>query len=112
MPRLLLGMHLMRFWLKYISPQVGSRFYQWVEWVLRCLWPLKIHNLEEITRMPKYYIKAREAVERLRTDNAGVVSLEYVILALLVALPILALFNGTGTNTLQGALTSGFTVIQ
>ena len=62
--------------------------------------------------MPKYYIKAREAVERLRADNAGVVSLEYVIVGAVVCVVVLALFNGTGTNTLQGALTSGFTVIQ
>ena len=69
------------------------------------------HLEEEITLMLKYYIKAREAVECLRTDKDGVVSLEYVIVGAVVCVVVLALFNGTGTASLQGALTSGFTAI-
>jgi pilus assembly protein Flp/PilA len=65
----------------------------------------------KITLMLKYYIKAREAVERLRTDKDGVVSLEYVIVGAVVCVVVLALFNGTGTASLQGALTSGFNAI-
>src|SRR5262252_3690484 len=66
---------------------------------------------EEITHMQKYYIKAREAVERLRTDKDGVVSLEYVIVGAVVCVVVLAVFNGTGTTSLRGALNSGFTAI-
>jgi Flp pilus assembly pilin Flp len=62
--------------------------------------------------MLNYYIKAREALDRLRTDNAGVVSLEYVIVGAVVCVVVVALFNGTGANTLNGALTAGFTTIQ
>jgi len=61
--------------------------------------------------MLKYYIKAREAVERLRTDKDGVVSLEYVIVGAVVCVVVLAVFNGTGTTSLRGALNSGFTAI-
>jgi Flp pilus assembly pilin Flp len=62
--------------------------------------------------MLKYYIKAREALNRLRTDKDGVVSLEYVIVGAVICVVVLALFNGTGANTLNGALTAGFTKIQ
>ena len=65
----------------------------------------------KITHMLKYYIKAREAVERLRTDKDGVVSLEYVIVGAVVCVVVLALFNGTGTASLRGALSTGFTAI-
>ena len=66
----------------------------------------------KITLMLKYYIKTTGALKCLRTDNAGVVSLEYVIVGAVVCVVVLALFNGTGTNTLNGALTAGFTTIQ
>ena len=56
--------------------------------------------------MLKYYIKAREAVERLRTDKDGVVSLEYVIVAACVVTVVIAAFNTGGS--LPGALTTGF----
>jgi Flp pilus assembly pilin Flp len=62
--------------------------------------------------MLKFYVKAREAVERLRTDKDGVVSLEYVIVGACVCAVVLLLFQGTGTNTLNGALTTGFTAIE
>jgi pilus assembly protein Flp/PilA len=61
--------------------------------------------------MLKYYIKAREALNRLRTDKDGVVSLEYVIVGAVVCVVVLAVFNGTGTTSLSGALNSGFTAI-
>jgi pilus assembly protein Flp/PilA len=62
--------------------------------------------------MLKYYDKTREALQRLRTDKDGVVSLEYVIVGAVVCAVVLALFQGTGANTLTGALTTGFTAIQ
>jgi pilus assembly protein Flp/PilA len=57
--------------------------------------------------MLKFYIQAREAVERLRTDKDGVVSFEYVIVASCVVLAVLAaLGNGTGPikTALSGAI--------
>ena len=61
--------------------------------------------------MLKYYVKTTEALKRLRTDKDGVVSLEYVIVGACVCAVVIALFQGTGTNTLTGALTTGFTAI-
>ena len=61
--------------------------------------------------MLKYYVKTRKALQRLRTDKDGVVSLEYVIVGACVCAVVLVLFQGTGTNTLSGALTTGFTAI-
>ena len=58
--------------------------------------------------MLKHYVKATEALKRLCSDEHGVVSLEYVIVGACVCAVVLLLFNGTGTNTLSGALNSGF----
>jgi pilus assembly protein Flp/PilA len=46
--------------------------------------------------MLKFYIKTREALERLRTDKDGVVSFEYVIVAACIVAAVAAAF-GTGT---------------
>ena len=59
--------------------------------------------------MLKHYV---ESVKRLSTDKDGVVSLEYVIVGAVVCTVVIALFQGTGANTLTGALTTGFTAIQ
>ena len=59
--------------------------------------------------MLRYYVRTTEALKRLRTDKDGVVSLEYVIVGAGVCAVVLALVQGTGTNTLSGALTTGFT---
>ena len=48
--------------------------------------------------MLKLYVKAHQAVERLRTDKDGVVSFEYVIVAACVVAAVAAAF-GTGTGT-------------
>ena len=61
--------------------------------------------------MLKYYVKTCEAVNRLRTDKDGVVSLEYVIVGAVVCVVVLAVFNGTGNTSLRGALNSGFSSI-
>ena len=47
--------------------------------------------------MLKFYVKASEAVRRLRTDNDGVVSFEYVIVAVCIVVAVIAAF-GTGTS--------------
>jgi pilus assembly protein Flp/PilA len=61
--------------------------------------------------MLKFYVKAREAVERLRTDKDGVVSLEYVIVGAVVCVVVLAVFNGTGNTSLNSVLSGGFSAI-
>jgi Flp pilus assembly pilin Flp len=66
---------------------------------------------KEITLVVKYYIKARNAMERLGSDEAGVVSFEYVIVAALVIGVVAAVFSGIGAGTVGGALTQGLTAI-
>ena len=61
--------------------------------------------------MLKHYFKATEALKRLCSDEQGVVSLEYVIVGACVCAVVLLLFTGTGTNTLSGALNTGFNAI-
>jgi Flp pilus assembly pilin Flp len=61
--------------------------------------------------MLKVYMKTRDLADRLLTDKDGVVSLEYVIVGAAVAGVVALVFGGTGTNTLNGVLTQGFTNI-
>ena len=63
---------------------------------------------KEILNMLKFYVKAREALLRLRTDKDGVVSLEYVIVGACVALVVFTVFSGTGANSLTSVLNTGF----
>jgi pilus assembly protein Flp/PilA len=66
---------------------------------------------KEIPLVLKFYLKAREAVKRLRTDTDGVISFEYVIVAACIVGTVAAAFGGAGAGTIQGALTAGFAVI-
>jgi Flp pilus assembly pilin Flp len=59
--------------------------------------------------MLKYYIKAREALNRLRTDKDGVVSFEYIIVACLIIGVVGAAFSQTGP--LNTALVNGIATI-
>jgi pilus assembly protein Flp/PilA len=59
--------------------------------------------------MQKYYIKTTEAVKRLRTDNDGVVSFEYIIVAACIIAVVAAAFAPGGP--MQGALSAGLTAI-
>ena len=59
--------------------------------------------------MLKYYIKTTEALKRLRTDNDGVVSFEYVIVAACI-IAVVSLGFGTG-GPLQTALTTAITTV-
>jgi Flp pilus assembly pilin Flp len=61
--------------------------------------------------MLKFYVRACEAAHRLLTDKRGVVSLEYVVVAVAVVTVVGLVFNGTGTTTLKGILTTGFSNI-
>ena len=56
--------------------------------------------------MLRYYIKATEALKRLRSDKDGVVSFEYVIVAVCIIGAVLAAY-GTTTGTGIGSALSG-----
>jgi Flp pilus assembly pilin Flp len=77
---------------------------------------LKIHLVEGISPMLKYYIKATEAFRRLRADQDGVVSFEYIIVAVCIIGAVSAVFgigaNGAIGQSLSsgiGAITNAFT---
>jgi pilus assembly protein Flp/PilA len=57
--------------------------------------------------MLKYYVKATEALKRLRSDKDGVVSFEYVIVAVCIIAAVLAAFGTTTTTGIGAALTNG-----
>jgi hypothetical protein len=59
--------------------------------------------------MLKLYIKATEALHRLRTDEDGVVSFEYIIVACLIIGVVGAAFAKTGP--LNNALVNGIASI-
>ena len=61
--------------------------------------------------MLKYYIKATEALHRLRTDNDGVVSFEYVIVAACIVLVVAAVFGTTGGSTIGTKLNNAINAI-
>ena len=56
--------------------------------------------------MLKYYIKTTEALNRLRTDNDGVVSFEYVIVAACIVAAVAAAFGSNATTGIGAALTT------
>ncbi len=61
--------------------------------------------------MLKYYIKTTEALKRLRTDQDGVVSFEYIIVAVCIIGAVSAVF-GVGANGAIGqSLTAGILAI-
>ena len=57
--------------------------------------------------MLKNYIKTREALLRLRTDKDGVVSFEYVIVAVCIIAAVLAAFGTTTSTGIGNSLASG-----
>jgi pilus assembly protein Flp/PilA len=59
--------------------------------------------------MFKYYVRTTEALKRLRRDQDGVVSFEYVIVAACIIAVVAVAFGNTGP--LVGALTAGLTAI-
>ena len=58
--------------------------------------------------MLKYYA---EALKRLRADQNGVVSFEYVIVAACIVTTVAAVFLSTGNGSISGALTNAITNI-
>src|SRR5437763_14532979 len=65
-----------------------------------------IRLVEGFSSMLKYYVKTTEALKRLRADKDGVVSFEYVIVAVCIVGAVLAAF-GTTTGTGIGSALSG-----
>jgi pilus assembly protein Flp/PilA len=61
--------------------------------------------------MLKYYVKITEALKRLRTDNDGVVSFEYIIVAACIIGAVAAAFGTGATGAIGTALTGGITSI-
>ena len=61
--------------------------------------------------MSSYHVKSTDALKRLRTDQDGVVSFEYVIVAACIIGAVVAAF-GTGTGgAMATSLTGGITAI-
>jgi Flp pilus assembly pilin Flp len=63
-------------------------------------------RVEGIFQMLQYYVKTTEALKRLRTDKDGVVSFEYVIVAVCIVAAVLAAY-GTDTSTGIGNALAG-----
>ena len=61
--------------------------------------------------MLKFYVKAQELVNRLRSDNDGVVSFEYVIVAACIVAAVVAAFGNGTTGAIVTALTNAITAI-
>ena len=60
--------------------------------------------------MLKYYVKTTEALKRLRTDQDGVVSFEYVIVAVCIVAAVAA-FGWCNWSLSQTALSGAITQI-
>ena len=61
--------------------------------------------------MLRYFVKTTEALKRLRTDKDGVVSFEYVIVAVCIIAAVLAAFGTTNQTGIGAALTNGIAKI-
>ncbi|WFU38808.1 hypothetical protein QA640_30990 [Bradyrhizobium sp. CB82] len=61
--------------------------------------------------MMQYYIQTREALKRLRADQDGVVSFEYVIVAACVVAAVLFAFGATGSGVMGQALSTAIASI-
>lgn len=61
--------------------------------------------------MLQYYIKTTDALKRLRADQEGVVSFEYIIVAVCIIGAVSAVFGVGAGGAIGGALTGGITAI-
>ena len=66
---------------------------------------------EGISPMLKYYIETREALKRLRADQDGVVSFEYIIVAVCIIGAVSAVFGIGAGGAIGQALTGGIAAI-
>ena len=61
--------------------------------------------------MLNFYVKSREAVRRLVTDNDGVISFEYVVLAACIVGVVLLVFGTGNQSVMYNALNNAITTI-
>jgi Flp pilus assembly pilin Flp len=61
--------------------------------------------------MLKYYVKTSEALKHLRSDQSGVVSFEYIIVAVCIIGAVSAVFGIGAGGAIGTALTNGITAI-
>jgi Flp pilus assembly pilin Flp len=61
--------------------------------------------------MLKLYVKSCDVIERLRNDKAGVVSLEYVIVAACIVATVVLAFGTSATGPLGKAITGALGTI-
>ena len=66
---------------------------------------------EGISPMLKYYIETREALKHLRADQDGVVSFEYIIVAVCIIGAVSAVFGIGAQGAIGQALTGGINAI-
>ena len=61
--------------------------------------------------MLKYYVSTTEALKRLRADQDGVVSFEYIIVAACIIGAVVAAFGTGAGGAIATALSGGITAI-
>ncbi|MES2028615.1 MAG: hypothetical protein V4477_05515 [Pseudomonadota bacterium] len=61
--------------------------------------------------MLQYYLKATEALKNLHTDEDGVVSFEYIIVAACIIGAVAAAFGTGATGAIGAALSGGITAV-
>lgn len=76
-----------------------------------CQGVCKIILKEGISPMLRYYIETKETLKRLRTDQDGVVSFEYIIVAVCIIGAVSAVFGVGAGGAIGTALTTGITAI-
>jgi pilus assembly protein Flp/PilA len=64
-----------------------------------------------ISSMLEIYFKAADGLKRLRADQEGLVSFEYMIVAACIITAVSAAFNTGGTVSITNALTTGINTI-
>ena len=61
--------------------------------------------------MLRHYVKATEVLKRLRTDENGFVSFEYVMVALCILSAVAAAFGPGGAGTITTALSGAINTL-
>ena len=61
--------------------------------------------------MLKFYVKAHDLLDRLRTDKDGVVSFEYLIVAACIVAAVAFAFGTTGVGSIGAGLKTGIASI-
>lgn len=72
---------------------------------------LKLRLERKVFPMLQYYIKTTDALKRLRADQDGVVSFEYIIVAVCIIGAVSAVFGVGAGGAIGTALTGGITAI-